>query len=1058
MTFARLVAIVAAAMLPFGIALGASQILSPGAAGDCTSLGGGGADWTNPGNAFSSNDAYATASVDGSTTDPLRCLNYGFSVPLAATVVGIEVSVERRSNRTTNGGSRDNSLFLVKGGAQVGSNLATTTTYTTADVVEVHGSPSELWGTTWTPVEVNAANFGAVFTATKPSGGGAAHTISVDHIFITVHYSNPPPAPSLLLPADGATLATPVPAFDWTDVVDPDGDAVTYEIQADDSGCGFPSLEINQTGLATSDFTPGAPLANGIYCWRARAVDALGAAGPWSATRNVTISAPAPISQTMSPGAAGDCTSLGGGGANWTNPGNAFSSNDAYATASVDGSTTDPLSCLNYGFSIPLNAIVTGIEVYVERRSDRTANGGSRDASLFLVKGGAQVGNNLATATTYTTADVVEVHGSPSELWGTTWSPAELNAANFGALFTATKPSGGGAAHTISADHIFITVYYIVPVTAPGGFNAFETTTAPGAITGVNRTKVAGAAFSLDVVAIESGAQFAAFSDTVLVDLLGNNTLGVALDANNCPTSFTAVQTVSPDPTIASGRSTVSFAAVADSWRDVRVRVRWPVGSPTVTSCSTDNFAIRPNAFANFAVSDADWQTAGTGRALDSVTFGAVTHKAGRPVSARASAVNAAGTPAVTANYAGTPTATLSACAGAACTPSFGTLTLNAAFAAGELVTDVASYDNVGSFRVQLVDTDFASVDAADGSTSAERDIVSAAIDVGRFVPDHFAVSFNTPEFATACGTFTYQGQRFTYTTAPVITVTAQDFAGNPTTFYDGAWWRITNASLTPATQAARYSAAGAVTLDVALIPDATVDPAIATSSNGVGTLSFSSTGGIAFDRSTPVAPFDADIALGIDVIDADGAAFAGNPAKFGDATAGNGIAFSAGKVQRFGRLRLQNAYGPEALALRVPVETQYWNGSSFVLNTDDSCTALDRGHIALSAYTLSLNACDTAVIEASTTLSGGQATLTLAAAGAGNTGTVLLTPVLGAVGTERYCPAKGAGDAAATSAGRAYLQSRWGGAAWDDNPSAQAGFGLYGSQPKNFIFFRENY
>jgi len=54
---------------------------------------------------------------------------------------------------------------------------------------------------------------------------------------------------------------------------------------------------------------------------------------------------------------------------------------------------------------------------------------------------------------------------------------------------------------------------------------------------------------------------------------------------------------------------------------------------------------------------------------------------------------------------------------------------------------------------------------------------------------------------------------------------------------------------------------------------------------------------------------------------DADGVAFAGNPAKFGDATAGNGIAFSAGKAQRFGRLRLQNAYGPDALALRVPVE-----------------------------------------------------------------------------------------------------------------------------------------
>jgi len=164
----------------------------------------------------------------------------------------------------------------------------------------------------------------------------------------------------------------------------------------------------------------------------------------------------------------------------------------------------------------------------------------------------------------------------------------------------------------------------------------------------------------------------------------------------------------------------------------------------------------------------------------------------------------------------------------------------------------------------------------------------------------------------------------------------------------------------------------------------------------------------------------------------------------------------------RFGRLRLGNAYGPVTQGLQIPLETQYWNGSGFVRNTDDSCTTLDRGHIALSAYTLSLNACETAVNEASIAFSGGQASLTLAAAGAtagtDNIGTVLLTPVLGAVGAERYCPAKGGTETGASSAGRAYLQGAWTGAPWDDNPSARAAFGLYGSQPKNFIFFRENY
>jgi len=31
-------------------------------------------------------------------------------------------------------------------------------------------------------------------------------------------------------------------------------------------------------------------------------------------------------------------------------------------------------------------------------------------------------------------------------------------------------------------------------------------------------------------------------------------------------------------------------------------------------------------------------------------------------------------------------------------------------------------------------------------------------------------------------------------------------------------------------------------------------------------------------------------------------------------------------------------------------------------------------------------------------------------------------------------------------------------GANYDDDPRATAAFGLYGSQPSNFIFFRENY
>jgi hypothetical protein len=79
---------------------------------------------------------------------------------------------------------------------------------------------------------------------------------------------------------------------------------------------------------------------------------------------------------------------------------------------------------------------------------------------------------------------------------------------------------------------------------------------------------------------------------------------------------------------------------------------------------------------------------------------------------------------------------------------------------------------------------------------------------------------------------------------------------------------------------------------------------------------------------------------------------------------------------------------------------------------------------------------------------------------GAGNEGTVRLTANLGSAGGD-YCPAIGApgSELPATNAGKAYLRGKWDdGAAYDDKPAASVGFGIFGSQPKNFIFFRENY
>ena len=592
-----------------------------------------------------------------------------------------------------------------------------------------------------------------------------------------------------------------------------------------------------------------------------------------------------------------------------------------------------------------------------------------------------------------------------------------------------------------------------VIVPTPGGFNAYETDTAAGAVTGVIRTRIAGSPISLDMIALDTAktAILTGFADTVRVEVLDSSNNSGALDANSCRSTWTTIQTISPDPVFIAGdngRKTISFT-VPDAYGDVRLRITYPAGAPTATGCSTDNFAIRPDAFTALSVSDADWMTAGIARTLDDMTFGTITHKAGRPFRVSANAVNAAGVPAITTNYTGTPTAALSVCAGAACTATFGALSLGTTFVSGQLASDVATYDNVGAFQLQLVDSSFAGVDASDTTgdcTAAGRYVCSTSIAVGRFVPDHFSVSYNTPEFGTACsaGNFTYVGQAFNYgvTAVPVITLLAENASNNPTTLYAGSWWRITSSSLTGKS----YTAASGA-LDTSGITG--TDPVINDAGSGSGSLSFSSGTGLFFSRATPVAPFDAEISLAINVIDADGVAYASNPARFGAASVGNGMAFSDGNVltandkqMRFGRFRVGGASGSPLLPLRVPIETQYWNGTFWITNGDDNCTALAPANVGLGN---TIGGIVTSVTAVTSPLQKGRGTVTLAKPTSGTSGSVDVAVNLGAGATADACPAAPPFAPVAVAGDKAYLRGNWCNppGTYTKDPAARARFGI---------------
>lgn len=279
----------------------------------------------------------------------------------------------------------------------------------------------------------------------------------------------------------------------------------------------------------------------------------------------------------------------------------------------------------------------------------------------------------------------------------------------------------------------------------------------------------------------------------------------------------------------------------------------------------------------------------------------------------------------------------------------------------GTLITTIASgsgnsttvnYNEVGIIEIEAqvaVDNDYLGVGSFIGKSGY----------VGRFSPYVFEATPNTPEFGPACGTFSYIGQSFTYTTAPVINLTARARGvapafGNITQNYTGVFFRLTDSKLS--TDGNKMYDAATGTLDTSLVPSP--DPVIADTGSGTATFTFSDGGGIAFVRGNPEDPFDADIALSINVLDEDDV-FAGNgsfvnqnPVSFGTATAGNGIAFTgANKDQRWGRLVLDNAFGSELLPLEIPVRTEYQSGGNFITNTDDSCTPYTSGNITFSNH-----------------------------------------------------------------------------------------------------------
>ncbi|NUY82116.1 T9SS type A sorting domain-containing protein [Flavobacterium sp. MAH-1] len=156
---------------------------------------GSGTAWTTPENVVSNNNSNASVAGNGAGfSQALRATNYGFSLPANAVIKGIQVTIGRFRSGGITGEIRDNSLQLVKAGNSVGTNKAATgTNWPTSEGVASYGATSDMWGSTWTPSEINAANFGVALIVTNTNNFAIAgtRTANVDYMQVSVTYALP---------------------------------------------------------------------------------------------------------------------------------------------------------------------------------------------------------------------------------------------------------------------------------------------------------------------------------------------------------------------------------------------------------------------------------------------------------------------------------------------------------------------------------------------------------------------------------------------------------------------------------------------------------------------------------------------------------------------------------------------------------------------------------------------------------------------------------------------------------------------------------------------------
>lgn len=145
--------------------------------------------WTNAGLVTVPDNLTASGDIStgGKHTNVLLATNFSgasLHIPAYATIQGISVTFLRYGTNAAT-----DTIQLYKAGVAAGSVKVGTDTWPLSEDSVTYGGATDLWGTTWTPSDVNATNFGVGIAAYNTHSGGSAF---IDNITVTIYWQTTP--------------------------------------------------------------------------------------------------------------------------------------------------------------------------------------------------------------------------------------------------------------------------------------------------------------------------------------------------------------------------------------------------------------------------------------------------------------------------------------------------------------------------------------------------------------------------------------------------------------------------------------------------------------------------------------------------------------------------------------------------------------------------------------------------------------------------------------------------------------------------------------------------